>query len=89
MNDITLEQLKNNIESLSKEDQIHILKIFKENPAVKLNENKSGVFVNLSFLSPEVIQQLLQYIDYIKDQERNLKPVETQKSEFINTYFIA
>jgi len=89
VNDSNLEHLKNIIESLSKSEQIQILKIFKENAAVKLNENKSGVFVNLSFLPTEVIRQLEQYIEYIKDQEKNLKPVEEQKTEFINTYFFA
>jgi len=87
--DSTLEQLKNTIEAFSKVEQIQILKILKENPTVKLNENKSGVYVNLSLLEPSALQSLIEYTDYIREQEKNLKPFETQKTEFINTYFVA
>jgi hypothetical protein len=54
----------------------------------KLNENKSGVYVNLSFLSKETIDELLQYIHYIRDQESSLETMEYQKEEFKNSFFI-
>ena len=88
-NESHLERLKNTIEALPKNYQIQVLKILKEYPSVKLNENKSGIFVNMSFLSSDVIGSLDEYLNYIKEQESNLTPVEIQKSEFINTYFVA
>lgn len=39
---------------------------------VKLNENKNGVYVNISFLSPPIIKELLTYIDYIDVQNKTL-----------------
>ena len=82
-----LEEIKNKIEMMDKYYQIEILKILSKNNC-KLNENKSGVYVNLSFLSKETIQELLTYISYIKDQEESLKTMEYQKKEFHDTYFI-
>ena len=83
----TLENLKTYIENLSKYHQIEILKILSKN-LCKINENKSGVYVNLSFLSNETLQEIKYYIQYVKKQEENLNTMEYQKEEFKNTFFI-
>ena len=79
--------IKNKIESMNKYHQIEILKILSKN-LCKLNENKSGVYVNLSFLNPETIDELQKYIDYTNEQETSLITVEYQKEEFKNAFFI-
>ena len=84
-----LEKLKNTIEAMDKLNQIEILKIITNNKNKnKINENKSGVFVNLSFLPQNTIQEMLNYIDYIKDQEETIKIMEYQKTEFENSFFV-
>jgi hypothetical protein len=87
MNVESLEEIKRNIESMSKIHQIEILRILKNIPNVKLNENKSGVYINLTFLPKESIDELLVYVKYIIDQEQTLNAVETQKSEFKTAFF--
>ena len=82
-----LENIKNAIEVMNKYHQIEILKILNKNTC-KLNENKSGVYVNMSFLPEETIVELEKYIDYIKDQEESLVKMEFQKEEFKNTFFV-
>ena len=86
--DNTLDNIKNNIEMMNKPHQIEILKILKKNPTIKLNENKSGVYVNISFLPQDTIDELLEYIAYIKAQESSLKDLEVQKNDFKNTFFM-
>lgn len=44
------------ITGLSKEDQIQILSFF-HSKGVKINENKSGCFINVSALSPDVLDE--------------------------------
>ena len=39
---------------------------------VKLNENKNGVYVNISFLFPHIINELITYVDYIDAQNETL-----------------
>ena len=85
MND--LEKLKNTIESMSKMHHIEIIKILKKNQNVKLNENKNGVYINLSFLPDEIINEISDYVNYINDQENSLQTMEIQKDDFKNTYF--
>jgi hypothetical protein len=82
-----LEVLKSNIEKMTKSQQVEVLKILHQNPDVKLNENKSGVYVNLSFLSENVISNIQTYMKYVKEQENTLKLAEAQKQDFKKTYF--
>jgi len=82
-----LEKLKNIIESMSKYHQIEILKILSRKLS-KINENKSGCYINMSFLPEETINDLEEYLSYIKVQEESLETMEYQKEEFKNAYFI-
>jgi hypothetical protein len=77
-----LEQIKIQIEQLNKIHHIEILKIFKKFQNVKLNENKSGVFINLSFLPTCVIDELNAYLDHVKIQESQIFKMESQKENF-------
>jgi hypothetical protein len=83
-----LETIKSDIEKMSKNHHIEILKILKRNSNVKLNENKSGVYINLSFLSEQTLVELYNYINYIHDQETSLNQLESQKNDFKNTFFL-
>jgi hypothetical protein len=82
-----IENIKKVIETMNKYHQIEILKILSKN-LCKINENKSGVYVNMSFLPDEVINEMQSYIDYIKDQEDSLNRMEYQKEEFKNAFFV-
>ena len=82
-----LEKLKTKIESLNKYHQLEVLKILSKS-LCKINENKSGVYVNLSFLEKSVIDEMIKYLEYIKEQEETFNTMEYQKEEFKNSYFI-
>ena len=82
-----LEYIKNTVEQMNKMQQIEILKILHKNSDVKLNENKSGVFVNLSFLSEPVLDEVNEYLAYVKEQEKSLDTMETQKQVFKDSFF--
>lgn len=82
-----LEELKLKIEQLNKQHHIEILKILKKNSGVTLNENKSGVYVNLTLLPEQSITDIYNYVKYIEEQEATLSSLETQKLDFKNTFF--
>ena len=85
---INLEIIKSKIELMTKNQHIEILKIFKKYPSIKLNENKSGIYINLSFLSPNTIDELKTYLNYIIEQEHSLNVTETVKEDIKKSYFI-
>lgn len=84
-----LKNLKAHIENMEKTHQIEILKILRDDNKVILNENKSGVFVNLTYCPENTIETIEKYIDYTKDQDALLKTAEQEKnivkSEFFNS----
>jgi hypothetical protein len=82
-----LDKIKTKIEGMTKLHHIEILKILKKTPSIKLNENKSGVFVNLSFLPQTTIDEIVKYIDYIFEQEKSIEFLETQCENYKNTFF--
>jgi hypothetical protein len=87
MNDNPLDKIKQQIEKLSIIQQLEILKILHQNNDVKLNENKSGVYVNLSFLPTSAVSSIREYLNYVTDQEQSLNVMETQKEDVKQTYF--
>jgi ACT domain-containing protein len=82
-----LESIRDTIEKMSKTQHIDVLRIFKKFPHVKLNQNKSGIFINLSFCPDDVITELSQFITYVNEQEQNLLQIESKREEFERTFF--
>jgi hypothetical protein len=76
-----LENLKLTIEKMNNYHQVEVLRILSKH-LCKLNENKSGVYINLSYVDNSVIEDLQKYIKYTIDQESTLITNEYQKTEF-------
>lgn len=83
--ELRLETIKTQIEKMNKNQHIEVLKILIEKN-VKINENKNGVYINISFLTEDIIEELESYIQYILDQEKSLQNAEILKKEFRSTY---
>ena len=84
---IDLDKIKNIVENMTKHHQIEILKIIKYGSPNKINENKSGCYINLSFLPQHTIDEIHKYIEYVLKQEQILIPFEQEKDCFKNTFF--
>ena len=82
-----LKQLKEQIEKMDKSNQIDILKILRDSNKVILNENKSGVYVNLTYCPQNIIDEIIQYLDYTNEQEKVLKTIEQEKDNVKTEYF--
>jgi hypothetical protein len=82
-----LELIRQKTESMPKFNQVEILRILSKNESITLNENKYGIFVNLSELPSDTISELKKYINYVSTQEYHLNFLEKQKEDFKNIYF--
>jgi hypothetical protein len=81
------EALKTRIEQMNKMQHLELLHILRHIPGVKLNENKSGIFINLPFL-PEAAQSALRtYVEYISKQESAIHSMEQQKESCLRNFF--
>jgi hypothetical protein len=81
-----LKFIRDNIEKLDKNNHIDILRLLVKND-VFINENKNGVFINLTDLSNDIISDMEKYIDYVSEQKIDLEYIEKQKDVLENKYF--
>ena len=72
------EELKDNIEKMSKIDQIQILKIITENN-YEITENQNGCFINMNDMNDTIIEEIAKYIDYVNKKDSEINDIETQK----------
>lgn len=79
-----LEQLNNHIEKLDKSQHIEILKILSKRDMNKITENKNGIFVNMNELSSQSIDDISNYLEYIKTKEKDLDVLESEKNNYKN-----
>ena len=87
---VPIEELKNikkQVENMNLSQQLEILKIFHQENDVKINENKSGIYVNLTFLSKEVLDKINNYLKYVNDQETSLNIIEDKKENVKQEFF--
>ena len=86
MNVEELKDVKDKIELLSKSYKIEIGRLLKKNK-VSLDENKNGVFINLSELDENVLKEITEYLSYANKQELQLKNIEIKQEELKDNYF--
>ena len=81
-----LKYIRDKIESLDKNNHIDILRLLvKKN--IFINENKNGIFINLTDLSNDIIDDIEKYIIYINEQNIHFEYIEKQKNELENKFF--
>ena len=86
-NQVDLVTIRDSIELFNKFNQIEVLRILKNHADVVLNENKNGVYINLSDVNEIAVQQLVAFINYVNEQEASLDATEKQKETFKNAFF--
>lgn len=84
---MNLVELKDKIESLSNQHQIDILRILHKHNDIVLNENKNGIFVNLTDIKEEVIKDLVKYVEYVEQQQFELNEIESKKQNIEKDFF--
>lgn len=82
-----LKSIKDTIEKMEKTHQLEILKLLKDNKNVVLNENKSGIYVNLTYCPENTIKKINDYLEHTKIQEDTLKVIEKERANVKTEYF--
>jgi GTP-dependent phosphoenolpyruvate carboxykinase len=81
-----LVNMKDRIEQLPNSYQIEIGKIFNKNK-VRIDENRNGLFINLSEVKKEILIELENFLRYVDEQEKHLKIIESLKTNLKADYF--
>lgn len=75
------EIIKKKVEALTKPQHVEILKIIVKNTENKVNENRNGTYINMSYLSESTIDEIETYLKYVEDQQQTIQVFEQQKQE--------
>lgn len=78
--------LKDGIENMPIVHQIEILRIL-HTKHTQINENKNGVFVNITKLNNDLLKELYDYMNYVIHQEKHLSEIEEQKMSLTKEFF--
>ena len=78
--------LKDGIENMPIIHQVEILRIL-HSKHTQINENKNGVFVNISKINDATLRDLEEYMNYVGQQEKQLTEIEDQKQYLSKEYF--
>jgi hypothetical protein len=79
--------LKDKIEKMQKNYHIEMARILIKDCLIPYDENKNGIFINLSHLSPNIHEKISKFIDYVELQENQLEIDEKEKHELKDAYF--
>ncbi len=74
-----LEKMTRIIESFSKDEHIHILKILLEEDSAAVSENSNGTFVQMDDVRPQTVDKIHKYIDYVLLKECDIQMIEDTK----------
>ncbi len=82
-----LNYIRDSIEKMNKFNQVEVLRILNKSKDVILNENKNGIYVNLTEIDDFVLSELVKFIDYTTGQEKLLSSTEKEKEVYKEKYF--
>ena len=82
----SLKSLKEQIESTNTFHQIEVLRILNDND-VLINENKNGVFINLTYVDSSILDKIYKYLSYVNKQEDQLNEIEDEIQKLASSFF--
>ena len=85
---MTLTFIKERIEKMQKNYHTEIARILIKEHNISYDENKNGIFINLSHLSPDVHERITKFIEYVELQEKQLEIDEKEKHVLKDAYFM-
>ena len=79
------ENINSKIEKLNKKQHIELLRIITKDEKVNISENKNGTFINMNELNNEIINKIVEYLNYIETKEKELINIENKKNKIAET----
>ena len=82
-----LTTIKDRIETMPKNYHIEIGRILIKEESIPYDENKNGIFINLSLLDKGIHDKIVKFIEYVELKEKQLAMDEKEKLELKDTFF--
>lgn len=77
------------IESKSLHHQQSILRLLHKyaDREICFNENKNGIYINMTNIPDKIVKEIQLYLNYVKSQEEELASMESEKQKVKSTFF--
>lgn len=86
MDNAELLKIRDHVEKMEKIHQINILKIFKKHN-IDFTENSNGIFINMTILNSDILEEINSYISYVNLQQKQLNKVEEDKERYKKEFY--
>ena len=86
MDNTALLKIRDQVEKMAKIHQINILKIFKKYN-IDFTENSNGIFVNMTILNKDILEEITSYISYVNLQQKQLNKIEQDKERYKKEFY--
>jgi len=86
MNNTELLKIRDEVEKMEKIHQVNILKIFKKHN-IDFTENSNGIFINMTILNSDILEEINSYISYVNLQQKQLNKIEQDKERYKKEFY--
>ena len=86
MDNTALLKIRDQVEKMEKIHQINILKIFKKYN-IDFTENSNGIFVNMTILNKDILEEITSYISYVNLQQKQLNKIDQDKERYKKEFY--
>ena len=86
MDSCKLTALRDQIESMESIHQLRVLDIIQKHNIV-YTENSNGIFINMTVLTNDIIDEVLAYIKYVSLQQQQLDKTEQDKETIKKEFY--
>ena len=86
MDNTDLFKIRDEVEKIEKIHQVNILKIFKKYN-IEFTENSNGIFINMTILNDDILEELNSYISYVNLQQKQLNKIEQDKERYKKQFY--
>ena len=86
MNNETLNILRKKIENLQASSHYEIFKLIQKYE-IPFNENSNGIFINMSNMTEECVNELTSHLKWLDEQKSFLQKDENVKEQYRENFF--
>lgn len=76
-----LDTIVKKIHGYNKEEQLNILKIILKDSTIPYSENNNGTFIQMDKINDNVLNEIIEYIQYVEKKEEDINSVEDKMNE--------
>lgn len=76
-----LDTIVKKIQGYTKDEQMNVLKIILKDTTIPYSENNNGTFIQMDKINDTILNEIIEYIQYVEKKEDDINSVEDKMNE--------